>query len=199
MLTQETVTVLLIALVVNALIVASLIVAPRLRDWSRRRSAGQPIVNGGSTGGRPRSPGSDAGQPWFLTPLTNGSSKGDRAPVEPATIFLPEMASPSSWATWLDEEAARAARYERPVTIVSSSSPDSIDWPIEWEPLPRIGSSRRSPRRSAVMPGRPTGWLASARRVSESCSSRPTRSARSTTSSESGAIATSGSPPARFP
>ena len=33
MLTQEMVTVLLIALVVNGIVVASLIVAPRVRDW----------------------------------------------------------------------------------------------------------------------------------------------------------------------
>jgi diguanylate cyclase (GGDEF)-like protein len=31
---------------------------------------------------------------------------------------FPQLASPSSWATWLEEESARAERYERPATIV---------------------------------------------------------------------------------
>jgi diguanylate cyclase (GGDEF)-like protein len=117
MLTQETVTVLVIALVVNAVIIAGLIVAPRVRDWWRRRSAGRLIANGGSTSGQPRHPAADAGQPWFVTP-SNGASNGDRARVEPATVSMPQLASPSSWATWLEEEAARAVRYERPATIV---------------------------------------------------------------------------------
>ena len=126
MLTPEADTVLLIALVVNALIVAGLIVAPRVRGWWRRRSAGRPIASGGSTGGRPGRAAADAGQPWFVTPSTNGAASsaatgaanGDRARVEPATVSMPQLASPSAWATWLEEEAARAVRYERPATIV---------------------------------------------------------------------------------
>ena len=130
MLTPEANTVLLIALVVNALIVAGLIVAPRVRDSWRRRSAGQPSANAGSTSGRPGHAAADAGQPWFVSPSTNGAangasngayksaSNGDRARVEPATLSMPPLASPSSWATWLEEEAARAVRYERPATIV---------------------------------------------------------------------------------
>jgi diguanylate cyclase (GGDEF)-like protein len=118
MLTQDTITVLLIALVVNAIVVASLIVAPRLRDWSRRRSVAGPAANGGSASVHPSSPGSDAGQPWFLTAANNGTSGRDHGPVEAMTTPVPPMASPSSWASWLDEEFARAARYHRPVTIV---------------------------------------------------------------------------------
>ena len=130
MLTPEADTVLLIALVVNALIVAGLIVAPRVRDWWRRRSAGPPIANGGSASGRPGHATADAGQPWFVSPSTNGAangaangtsngaSNGDRARVELASVSMPALATPSSWATWLEEEAARAVRYERPATIV---------------------------------------------------------------------------------
>ena len=126
MLTPEADTVLLIALVVNALIVAGLIVAPRVRGWWRRRSAGWPMAKGGSSSGRPGRAAADAGQPWFVTPSTNGAassaatgaSNGDRARVEPATVSMPQLASPSAWATWLEEEAARAVRYERPATIV---------------------------------------------------------------------------------
>jgi diguanylate cyclase (GGDEF)-like protein len=118
MLTPEADTVLLIALVVNALIVAGLIVAPRVRGWWRRRSAGRPIASGGSTGGRPGRAAADAGQPWFVTPSTNGASNGERARVEPPSVSMPQLASPSAWATWLEEEAARAVRYERPATIV---------------------------------------------------------------------------------
>jgi diguanylate cyclase (GGDEF)-like protein len=126
MLTPEADTVLLIALVVNALIVAGLIVAPRVRDWWRRRSAGPTIANGGSTGGRPAHAAADAGQPWFVTPATNGAangatngaSNGDRARVGPPSVSMPQLAPPSYWATWLEEEAARAVRYERLATIV---------------------------------------------------------------------------------
>lgn len=123
MLTQDMVTVLLIALVVNGIIVASLIVAPRLRDWSRGGAVARPVMsggplNGGPAGGRPSSPGADAGQPWFLASASNGAAGGNHAPVEPATLALPAMASPSSWSSWLDEEFARATRYHRPVTIV---------------------------------------------------------------------------------
>jgi len=124
--TPEADTVLLIALVVNALIVAGLIVAPRVRDWWRRRSAGRLIASGWSASRGPGHPAADAGQPWFVTPSTNraanggsnSASNGDRARVEPATVSMPQLASPSSWATWLEEEAARAVRYERPATIV---------------------------------------------------------------------------------
>jgi diguanylate cyclase (GGDEF)-like protein len=126
MLTPEADTVLLIALVVNFLIVASLIVAPRFGDRWRRRSARRPIATGGSTGDRPRNAAADAGQPWFAAPSSNGASNGgssaasnrDRARVEPATLSMPHLASSSSWAAWLEEEAARAVRYERPATIV---------------------------------------------------------------------------------
>jgi diguanylate cyclase (GGDEF)-like protein len=136
MLTQDMVTVLLIALVVNAIVVASLIAAPRLRDWSHRRSVDRAIDAGGSQTSRSAEPVSraEAGQPWFLSASANGSSNGssggDRVPVapaapververvEPPTVPVPEMASPSSWASWLAEEGARAARYQRPATIV---------------------------------------------------------------------------------
>jgi diguanylate cyclase (GGDEF)-like protein len=140
MLTQEMVTVLLIALVVNGIVIASLIVAPRVREWSHRRSMDRAIAAGGSMSGRSPDEVSEAeaGQPWFLTSSANGSFTGDRAPVapepiepaepiepfereepsDPATGPVPEMASPASWAAWLVEEAARAARYQRPATIV---------------------------------------------------------------------------------
>jgi diguanylate cyclase (GGDEF)-like protein len=126
MLTPEADTVLLIALVVNALIVAGLIVAPRVRDRWRRRSAGTPIATGGSTSGRAGNAAADAGQPWFVAPSTNGAastalngaSNGNRARVELASVSMPALATPSSWATWLEEEAARAVRYERLATIV---------------------------------------------------------------------------------
>jgi diguanylate cyclase (GGDEF)-like protein len=122
MLTPEADTVLLIALVVNALIVAGLIVAPRVRNWWRRRSAGPPIAKGVSTSGRPGRAAADAGQPWFVTPspngAANGAASGDRARIVLASVSMPALASPSSWATWLEEEAARAVRYERPATIV---------------------------------------------------------------------------------
>jgi diguanylate cyclase (GGDEF)-like protein len=124
--TPEANTVLLIALVVNALVVAGLIVGPRVRDWWRRRSAGRLIASGGSASRGPGHPAADAGQPWFVTPSTNSAasggsnsaSNGEPSRVEPATVSMPQLASPSSWATWLEEEAARAARYERLATIV---------------------------------------------------------------------------------
>jgi diguanylate cyclase (GGDEF)-like protein len=124
MLTQETVTVLSIALFVNAIIVASLLIGPRLRTWAQRRSMAGAIEAGGSMTARMAVVGADAGQPWFLTASSTGPSNGNRPPVEqvepvePPTAPIPDMASPSSWATWLDEEATRIGRYHRPATIV---------------------------------------------------------------------------------
>ena len=119
MLTQEMVTVLLIALVVNAIVVVSLIIAPRLRAWWDRRSAHRDAATWASVA-RPAEPGSDAGQPWFLAQSTNGAGSAQRVAGEPAATAQPivPMASSSTWASWLDEEAARATRYHRPVTIV---------------------------------------------------------------------------------
>jgi diguanylate cyclase (GGDEF)-like protein len=119
MLTQEMITVLLIALTVNAIVIVSLVIGPRLRDWWDRRSARGEAANRASVA-RPAGPGSDAGQPWFLAKSTNGAAGAERAQAEPASTAQPmvPMASSSSWASWLDEEAARATRYHRPVTIV---------------------------------------------------------------------------------
>jgi diguanylate cyclase (GGDEF)-like protein len=146
MLTQEMLTVLEIALIVNAIVIASLIAAPRVRDWLHRRSLGNGEADGGAAVARAFGPGSDASQPWFVASPTNGSngmsggasapsgastSGGvastaasgsaahlQRTPVERPAEALPAMGSPTTWATWLDEEAARTARYDRPVTIV---------------------------------------------------------------------------------
>jgi diguanylate cyclase (GGDEF)-like protein len=128
MLTQDQVTVLLIALAVNALVVVSLIVAPRIRAWTGGRASGDSLAHVAPTDDELRDPGFDAGQPWFVARSTNGTSGGAGNGVydhgdadhasEPPTVPLPPLASPSVWAAWLDEEAARAARYQRPVTIV---------------------------------------------------------------------------------
>ena len=126
MLTQEMVTVLEIALVVNALVIASLIAAPWVRGWSTRRSLARSALIARAIGDRPSSPGSEASEPWFVAPSTNGLSNGSssgaahlqRMPVERPAEALPAMGSASTWAIWLDEEAARTVRYQRPVTIV---------------------------------------------------------------------------------
>jgi diguanylate cyclase (GGDEF)-like protein len=150
MLTQEMLTVLEIALIANAIVIASLIAAPRVRDWLYRRSVRPGEADGGAAVARAFGPGSDASQPWFVASPTNGSngtpsaaSNGalggtsrataggassnatsggpahlHRMPVERPAEALPAMGSASTWATWLDEEAARTARYDRPVTIV---------------------------------------------------------------------------------
>ena len=120
MLTQEMVNVLLIALAANAIVVVSLIVAPRLRDWLDRRSARRDAAVRADVGPPPARPGSDAGDPWFLVESANVAHRTERAEAEPAQIEQPlvPMASESSWAAWLAEEAARATRYHRPVTIV---------------------------------------------------------------------------------
>lgn len=142
MLTQEMLTVLEIALIVNAIVIASLIAAPRVRAWLHRRSLGHPEADGGAAVARAFGAGSEASQPWFVASPTNGSngmsggaSNGalggassnatpgspahlQRMPVERPAEALPAMGSASTWATWLDEEAARTARYDRPVTIV---------------------------------------------------------------------------------
>jgi diguanylate cyclase (GGDEF)-like protein len=137
MLTQDIVTVLVIALVVNALIVTALIAAPRIRDWVASRSA-VVLIGSGRTDA-----GIDAGMPWFVAASANeasgtavngssgGSARGSSgdssrgeagtelaAEPEAAPVPMPQLALPSVWATWLEEEAARAARYPRPVTIV---------------------------------------------------------------------------------
>jgi diguanylate cyclase (GGDEF)-like protein len=119
MLTQEMVTVLLIALAVNAIVVVSLVIAPRVRGWWDRRSARRDAAVRADVG-PPPGPGSDAGDPWFVARSTNGAFSAERATAEPAPTAEPivPMASSSSWASWLDEEAARATRYHRPVTIV---------------------------------------------------------------------------------
>jgi diguanylate cyclase (GGDEF)-like protein len=126
MLTQEMVTVLEIALVVNAFVVASLIAAPRVRAWSTRRSLARSALIARAIGDPPPGLASEASQPWFAAPSTNGLSNGSssgaahlrRMPVERPAEAIPAMGSASTWAIWLDEEAARTARYQRPVTIV---------------------------------------------------------------------------------
>jgi diguanylate cyclase (GGDEF)-like protein len=132
MLTQEMLTVLEIALVVNAIVIASLIAAPRVREWSARRSLARSALIARAIGDPPpgSGSGSDASQPWFVASPTNGASNGSssgaasvaahlhRMPVERPAEALPAMGSASTWATWLDEEAARTVRYQRPVTIV---------------------------------------------------------------------------------
>jgi diguanylate cyclase (GGDEF)-like protein len=142
MLTQEMVTVLLIALAVNAIVVVSLIVAPHLRGWSQRRSSARPTETGHSVAARLAALGAEAGQPSFPTGSGAGAMNGSHAPGEPTDLAVPaasvepanaavepvlaaidaapvpEMASTASWTTWLAEEAARAGRYQRPATIV---------------------------------------------------------------------------------
>jgi len=73
MLTQDQVTVLLIALAVNALVVVSLIVAPRIRAWTGGRASGDPLAHVGPTDDELRDPGFDAGQPWFVARSANGA------------------------------------------------------------------------------------------------------------------------------
>ena len=142
MLTQEMLTVLEIALVVNALVIASLIAAPRVREWSARRSVARSALIARAIGDPPPSSGtgsgsdagSEAGRPWFAASAAEGTSNGSfngpsdgpssgaahlrRMPVERPAEALPAMGTASTWAIWLDEEAARTARYDRPVTIV---------------------------------------------------------------------------------
>jgi diguanylate cyclase (GGDEF)-like protein len=126
MLTQEMVTVLELALIVNALVVASLIAAPRVREWSTRRSRARSALIARAIGDPPPSQDSDASQPWFAAPPSDGSSNGSpraaahlqRITVERPSEALPAMGSASTWAAWLDEETARTVRYQRPVTIV---------------------------------------------------------------------------------
>jgi diguanylate cyclase (GGDEF)-like protein len=122
MLTQETLTVLEIALAASLIVIATLIVTPRFRRWWYRRALARWASNDTSSEARSSSPVADAGQPWFAAPASNGStdagSPRDRAPLEPASETLPPLATPASWATWLDEEATRRARYDRPATIV---------------------------------------------------------------------------------
>ena len=123
MLTQETLTVLEIAAAVNLIVIAALIATPRVRRWWYRRALNRWATADTSSDAQTSSPASDAGQPWFAARLANGSAEAaadarDEGPLDRATESLPPLASPSRWATWLDEEAARRARYDRPATIV---------------------------------------------------------------------------------
>jgi diguanylate cyclase (GGDEF)-like protein len=122
MLTQETLTVLEIAAAVNLIVIAALIATPRVRRWWYRRALNRWATADTSSDARASSPALDAGQPWFAAPVANGSAEAaaarDEAPLNGAAESLPPLASPSRWATWLDEEAARRARYDRPATIV---------------------------------------------------------------------------------
>jgi diguanylate cyclase (GGDEF)-like protein len=113
MLTPETIDVLLVALVAYALIIA-IIVARRVRDGRHRRALERTV------GLRP-----DPGDAWVpaaanLRELRH--APGDGEPDANATAPLVrsdrELGTAASWATWLDEETVRVARYRRPATIV---------------------------------------------------------------------------------
>ena len=120
MLTQETLTVLELALAVNVIVISILIATPRLRGWWYRRALDR-WASDTSSDARSSSLIPDSSQPWFAAAVASRSTEPesvrDTAHLEPAES-LPALASPSSWATWLDEEAARRARYDRPATIV---------------------------------------------------------------------------------
>lgn len=122
MLTQETLTVLEIALAVNLIVIAILVATPRIRTWWYRRALDRWASADTATAARSASPVVDASQPWFAPAGTNGSADALAArigaPQEQADESLPPLATPSSWATWIEEEAARRARYDRPATIV---------------------------------------------------------------------------------
>lgn len=139
MLTQEMVTVLLIALAVNAAIVIAMLAAPAVRRRTRRAmEAGigpDAWGHGGPVAREWPSETEDglesaAGEPWFLAPSGAEAAHGERPwalngatdsavgpePAPPA-VSLPPMSTPDEWASALDDEAARVARYHRPATI----------------------------------------------------------------------------------
>jgi diguanylate cyclase (GGDEF)-like protein len=103
MLSQETINVLLIALGANAIVVVALIVAPRLRGTSQRREDAA------------RDHAASAARPSFPT---NGHAVAATAPLDPVVVPMPYLASSTEWFAWLAEESARAARYQRPATVV---------------------------------------------------------------------------------
>jgi diguanylate cyclase (GGDEF)-like protein len=112
MLTQDTLNVVLIALVVNGLIVAALILGPRVRN---AREARMNALGGTDPTSLRHLAAADAGRPWFGVPTDRDLGR-DGGPA--AHARLPGLASQDTWATWLEEEAARVARYQRTATIV---------------------------------------------------------------------------------
>jgi GGDEF domain-containing protein len=101
MLTQETITVLLIAFVINGLVVLA-IIANRLLDRRRRHVAARAEA---------------AGRPWFPSPSADSDALADRIGAPPP-LPMPTLASAATWASWIDEELPRIARYQRPATGV---------------------------------------------------------------------------------
>lgn len=119
MLTQEAFNVLLIGIVVNGIVVIALLIAPRLRGRRRRRDQAAPSANGTASGRLgSASAGDDPGRPWFPANRAPRPDGGHGTMAAHPSDALPELASPGTWTTWLDEEHARALRYHRPATLV---------------------------------------------------------------------------------
>ena len=137
MLTPETLTVLLVGVGANALL-ALAIGIHRLADRRRQRAVARAFAAGGagvtsasasSTGATGASAGAagasgrtiaggDAATPWFpsvvdLSPQVASASHTTATPGGDLGL-----ANASAWSAWLEEEAARVARYHRPATIV---------------------------------------------------------------------------------
>ncbi|MEA2520173.1 MAG: hypothetical protein QOF49_2253, partial [Chloroflexota bacterium] len=114
MLTQETLNVLSILLVINGLLVVGLILAPRIRAaWSAR-----PIEAAGSDGADVTDlAAADAARPWFPGQMIDRDRGGNGTDRRSNADPLPGLATAGTWATWLDEEAARVGRYQRTATI----------------------------------------------------------------------------------
>ncbi len=116
MLTPEYVALLWIALGVNVFVLAAALILPRLRArLDRRQEARSAALRAAAGPRRPDPVDADAGRPWFPAAGAHEPS-ADRRPA--ASRPMPEPASGATWLTWLDEETARTARYQRSATVV---------------------------------------------------------------------------------
>ncbi len=119
MLTPEYVTLLWIALGANLVVLALALIIPRIRTrMDRRHEARAAALRAAAGPRRPDASGADgeAGRPWFPAPAIL-DAEAERGSV-PIARPLPEPASTATWLTWLDEETARTARYQRSATVV---------------------------------------------------------------------------------